>query len=451
MNGLPDGVTKGVFVTLIALFCACAVLAFTSCGMVISDPEDVNGAGEVSIVYEVSGTVSSAGIIVRGNDTTLLAGTEAEDGTVTPEEVSLPWTSETYSYTGEKNVFFSISAKNTERQERTSGTLTTYSEDHLVDGSANFTSDVSAGDYVYNEGDDIFALITAVNSSTDCSLSRVLFAESWRTYYIYQKGTTIESGTTTSVSSGELKDSTANFTNKVEIGDDVANNSLGTTTTVTAVAPPPANDTTILDLNSDIFTAFGEYYLISRDENATELEGTNEAGSFALVDSGADFVSAEIVEGSAVEKETQGAFAQVLSVSDSTLTLDKDIFESGDSYRIYTVKSDAAYSTTQESNKLRNSSASFFSGVKKGDVVYNPAIDVYGKIESVDSNTELSLDADVFPAVDIPYAVYAPRTLTVTVYVNGEAYDSFTSEHWDTVEAALTRVLTTAELNMLAE
>lgn len=451
MNGLPDGVTKGVFVTLIALFCACAVLAFTSCGMVISDPEDVNGAGDVSIVYEVSGTVSSAGIIVRGNDTTLLAGTEAEDGTVTPEEVSLPWTSETYSYTGEKNVFFSISAKNTERQEKTSGTLTTYSEDHLVDGSANFTSDVSAGDYVYNEGDDIFALITAVNSSTDCSLSRVLFAESWRTYYIYQKGTTITSGTTTGTAADKLIDINTNFIGKVILGDRVANNSEPGSDTAT-VDNDPVGDGTVLDIDDDIFTDTGQHYLISRDDPP---EGTADGEeSYQLINSGGGFIAAGVVPGH-VAVRLQGqqieALAQVLSVSDTTLTLDKDIFGLGDSYRIYTVKSDAAYSTTQAASMLINSSALFFSGVKKGDVVYNPALDVYGKIDSVASNTELTLDADVFPAVDIPYAVYAPRTLTVTVYVNGEAYDSFTSEHWDTVEAALTRVLTTAELNMLAE
>jgi hypothetical protein len=123
VTSLPGRVTKGVFVTLIAFVCACAVLAFSSCGMVVSDPEDINGSGEVSIVFEVTGTVSSAGIIVRGNDNSLLIGTEAEDGTVTPEEFPLPWTSETYSYKGEQNVFFSISAKNTEKQEKTSGTL----------------------------------------------------------------------------------------------------------------------------------------------------------------------------------------------------------------------------------------------------------------------------------------------------------------------------------------
>ncbi len=448
VTSLPDRVTKGVFVTLLAFVCACAVLAFISCGMVVSDPEDVNGSGEVSIVFEVTGTVSTAGIIVRGNDNSLLIGTEAEDGTAAPEEIPLPWTSEAYSYTGEQNVFFSISAKNTERQEKTSGTLTTYSDDRLLDAAADFTSDVSAGDYVYNADDDIFALITAVNSASDCSLNRVLFAESWRTYYIFQKGTTIASGTTTSTSAGELIDSGAIFTGKVDEDEDTAANlDTGAESVIADV------DSTTLDLLSDIFQQLGggEHYLIRRDENPA-AGTTTSTSSFRLCDSAANFINDDVAAGLLAENADTGEFALIVSVSAEELTLDRDIFQiTGQNYLIYTVKTSPAYSTTQEANKLRNSSASFFSGVKNGDVVYNPANDIYGKVDSVDSNIELTLDADVFPAVSIPYTVYAPRTLTVTVYVNGTAYDSFTSEHWDKVEASLTQVLTTAELNILAE
>jgi hypothetical protein len=56
------------------------------------------------------------------------------------------------------------------------------------------------------------------------------------------------------------------------------------------------------------------------------------------------------------------------------------------------------------------------------------------------------LDTDVFPSVNISYKIYTPRTLTVTVYADGEEFDSFTSTHWDILEAALTGVIdTTAE------
>ena len=432
------------------LLSALLVLSSLSCGMVIQKPGDINGTGEIAVTYEVTGTVASAGVIMRGSDGSILFGSEAEDGTVTPETVTLPWTSESYAYIGEENVFYALSAENAERQEKKSGTITTYSEDHLLDAAADFTTEVSEGDYVYNEADDIFALISSVNSATDCTLNRVLFDESWRTYYIYQKGSYVAAGTTTATESGGLIDDTANFLNKVEIDDDVANNSTGAASTVSSM---PEGDGTELELNEDIFTdpSFGEYYLITRDEKKAELEGTSTSGgSFSLIDNdpGTDFVAADVFSGCAVENTegSGGTFAQVVSVSEHELELDKNIFPSGgDDYRVYTIKSSPAYSSTQETNKLINSSASYLSGVKKGDVVYNPAKDIYGKVTSVDSNTRLNLDSNVFPTISIPYRVYAPRTLTVTVYVNGEAYETFTSDHWDEAEASVSGVIDTTD------
>ncbi len=68
-----------------------------------------------------------------------------------------------------------------------------------------------------------------------------------------------DSGTATSLSTGNLIDSAANFkgTLPVAIGDIVTNSALGTTATVTAVT-----SATQLALSADIFTATGQAYTI---------------------------------------------------------------------------------------------------------------------------------------------------------------------------------------------
>jgi hypothetical protein len=434
-----------------AIFALFSAIMFNiSCGVVVKDPDDINGRGEVTLVFEVTGSVSSAGIVVRGNDGIVLLGIEAADGNITPETVDLPWTSEKYTYTGMENVFFSISAQNSTRKEQAAGTATTYNDNLLIDAGAQYTSYVSAGDYAYNEDDEITALITAVDSDTQCTLDRVFFAESWRTYYIYQAGSTVAFGTTTATHTGgppyKLIDSGGSFENKVEVGDDTAANQDDNNSD----AYITDKELTSLDLDAHIFqqAGGGEHYLIRRDVNTISGTSSSSPQSYRLIDSSAEFINDGVAAGLAVKNITTPGYAQIVAVNDGeTLTLDKDLFSlPSQDYLIYPVKSSASHSTTQTDGKLIDSSASYWEGVKAGDVIYNPDRDMYGKVVSVDDGTQLTLDTDVFPSVNISYKIYTPRTLTVTVYADGEEFDSFTSTHWDILEAALTGVIdTTAE------
>jgi hypothetical protein len=64
--------------------------------------------------------------------------------------------------------------------------------------------------------------------------------------------------------------------------------------------------------------------------------------------------------------------------------------------------------TTATANKLINSAATFITNnVRTGDVVHNDTAGTAATVVSVDSETELTLNANIFPSTAQAYAVYA--------------------------------------------
>jgi hypothetical protein len=432
------------------LVCTVGILfALASCGVDIQNPFGAANGGssdEVTIKIEITGStaVSSADIIVMATDGSLSYGVLQDDGSILPETVAIPWSYE-YTDTSGADLFYSVSAKYEGNTSIGSGTVSAYREDKLTDSSASFGSGY-VGYFVYNSTDDIFAKIESVDSGTQLTLDRVLFDESWRTCYIYQQGTALLSGTSGNYLENNLVDTTTQFYGKVLAGDSVTNNSTNQSTTVKS-DPEDAEDKT-LELNRDIFTesAGGEVYYICRDSSLSGYSATQGGGAHLLKDSeGRNFQAVGVSYGHLAVNETTGAYAQVESVdsgSSDTLHLDTDIFpQGGEAYRIYMVKSLPTYSTTYTENSLISSSSTFLSSVKNGDIIYNPYQNLYGTVTSVDSDTKLSLDGNIFPEHAVQYEIYSVQSLTITASVNGEVYNTITSEHWGTLEATLTGII----------
>lgn len=64
--------------------------------------------------------------------------------------------------------------------------------------------------------------------------------------------------------------------------------------------------------------------------------------------------------------------------------------------------------TTATANKLINSAATYITkNVRTGDVVHNDTAGTAATVVSVDSETELTLNANIFPSTAQAYAVYA--------------------------------------------
>jgi hypothetical protein len=74
---------------------------------------------------------------------------------------------------------------------------------------------------------------------------------------------------------------------------------------------------------------------------------------------------------------------------------------------------DGGTNTTATANKLINSAATFIDdNVKTGDVVHNDTANTAATVVSVESQTELTLNANIFPSTAQAYAIYSmsPQT-----------------------------------------
>lgn len=130
-----------------------------------------------------------------------------------------------------------------------------------------------------------------------------------------------------------------------------------------------------------------------------------------LIDSTANFTVALAVSvGDVVRNTFQGTEATVVSVDSATqLTLSADIFKyAGEHYHVHL---HTGISTTVTASKLIDFAAAFPLSstdpyaIKKGDVVKNRTDGSQATVVSVDSATQLTLDADIFTAIGKSYVV----------------------------------------------
>ena len=173
--------------------------------------------------------------------------------------------------------------------------------------------------------------------------------------------------------------------------------------------------------------------LVSRSNNTdanfslTETESTVASGTTTavgatttdeVIDSTATFVTSGVAVGDTVNNTTTGQYAYVTSVdSETQLSVSQEYFgTSGDSYTVVTgYDGQEAYhgfrklvaptpnanrttgtTTSTTTNKLVDSSATFLTDVVEGDLVKNTTDGTYSYVDSVDSDTELTLGNDIF-------------------------------------------------------
>lgn len=146
-----------------------------------------------------------------------------------------------------------------------------------------------------------------------------------------------------------------------------------------------------------------------------------------LIDAAATFTSGLVVSvGDIVRNTFQGTEAPVVTVDSATqLTLSADIFKYvGEKYNVHL---HTGTSTTVTALKLIDAAAAFTSAtrpVTKGDVVKNRTDGTQAMVVSVDSATQLTIDADIFPANGKSYVV---ESLIARVAENIDANRPITS------------------------
>jgi len=137
-----------------------------------------------------------------------------------------------------------------------SGVTTATTANKLVDTSESFiTQGIRVGDRITNVTDTTYAVVTAIDSATQLSVSADVFA-SGESYTIF-RGVLIVDGTTDGTTASKLVDSSETFTNRIAVGDKVRNTTDDTEAYVTAV-----DDANTLSLSADIM-ASGEDYIIT--------------------------------------------------------------------------------------------------------------------------------------------------------------------------------------------
>jgi hypothetical protein len=143
-----------------------------------------------------------------------------------------------------------------ERGQTTAGTVGTT----LVASGANFTgAGVSAGDLIYNVTADRHAVVASVNSATQLTLNKAVFASGDFFIIFSSDEPLIEAGTVTTDPGGLVfQDANADFiSSNVQVGDIVHNNTTGQDGYVVTVAAFG----TQLTLNADIMSV-GDRYVI---------------------------------------------------------------------------------------------------------------------------------------------------------------------------------------------
>lgn len=334
------------------------------------------------------------------------------------------------------------------------GTTTSTTANKLVDAVKQFSSTVEVGDLVYNTTDNTIALVSAVDSNTTLSLdtdiivsgegykifsktsASIEIAEIIRDYFkteYYNFATDavwveistsvqVTSGTVTTVTTDKLVDSAQKFIRKLLPSSTtvtVNNTTDSTSATVSAVD----NDTT-LSISSDIFPDTGDSYTITVPATATNntpwlvldgygffKEGLNPGNSVvanrqALISNstmyfipGKDIIIPIYAPlQSTLEFDVQG---QVATVFWNAVGEFWDSYQVGWGNTVSDIKVkdgavlDSGTADGTSTFKLVDSSQNFTSTVKIGNIVYNTTDESFANITAVDSDTQLTLDADI--------------------------------------------------------
>lgn len=422
---------------LILLSTVVAAIFISGCGVRIN--QNLPGNYFATVRYEITGSSNIGNVDITCCDydsaETSFAGT------------TLPWS---YQYQIDlyyPAFYYSVQARSTERVEKTTGTADRWNEFTFEDGSAAFTQTAVTDDYMYNNTDEVYGKIASVDSDTVLTLQSICFDEAKRTYKVYQPMDRRVSGIAKGPVMNQLIDDSVTglfIAKNVEIGDKAYNTVTGDIALVTATA---GNS---LTLDTDIFPTAGDHYSVFNTGN--EIIGSATATDpYKLIDGTKLFKtgSSPVSVGAVAALggfSSFAAFAKVLSVEETALTLDRDIFSCGEAYVVFNYGQDEAFSTTQQMNKLIDSSAHFYTDATKECILYNTYADNYAGIASIDGNTRMTLAADLFPARVIEYVIYARRTLSLSIYINDELYKSVSSQWWNEVEILETGTITSQQI-----
>lgn len=230
--------------------------------------------------------------------------------------------------------------------------------------------------------------------------------------------TTIATGTTTGAGTESLEviDSTATFiTDAVKVSDMVKNLTTGKFAFVYSV-----DSETQITTSMDYFGTIGDSYEVISGYNGWEsyngflkcvapiyntIQATGNPTSTAssrLIDSGASFLTTA-APGDEVKNTTTGLLCNVIRVvSDTELSLTANRFTDvaeGYSVERHAPNAVLASGTTTSTGtlfQLIDSGASFLTSVREGDVVENTTDNTYTYIDSIDSDTQLTLANGIF-------------------------------------------------------
>lgn len=283
--------------------------------------------------------------------------------------------------------------------------------DHLVDSTKNFISSrVSVGDIVRNNTTGLYAKITNVTAS-DLTLEWDAFPNGNEPYTIYDNTiTSIVSGNANSGFSNHLIDSSADFIAAgVNTGDLVINSNTGFYATVVEVTKY------VLELDWNAFPNGNEAYVVYDNTPPMTSLATGSADSYGnkqLIDSSADFITANVSSGDLVRNNATGMYAVITGVSATVLDIDWDAFPNGN--ESYTVFDNTPQMTTITSgnansafaNHLIDATADFISaGVFVGDEVRNNSTMNYATITEV-TKYVLTLNSNIFTLGNEPYTIF---------------------------------------------
>ncbi len=344
------------------------------------------------------------------------------------------------------------------------GNTTMSSFNSIIDTQTFQTDLVIVGHIAENSDDTTFSLITDIPSETELTLDDSIFTAANQHYRVY-KGrycnthfgvnmftpfylftlnntilsdilnftvyNSIKNGAADALPANSLLDNAVgtDFTAATAIltGDFVFNSSTGEWTRVAsnavyARALSLANGT-IFDMNG-----YG-YYILRFNPVVPDAKFLQPVEHLLLRHTSltrrvASFGSAKI--GDLVYNVTTQSYATVVRVNSTTqLTINKDIFQVLDEGFILFETNERVTETGINSNQtavLVDANANFqcslnpypaasYNPVRIGDIVHNNINGLETTVLSVDSDTQLTLGADIFTAVGQSYSVYQPRIL----------------------------------------
>jgi len=415
-----------------------------------------NSGSTTSILSDISANFSSVSVGDLVKNTTTTAYSEIKTIVSTTE---LVLTDAIFSSTDNYEIYKKIKGG--------TSTNTTGEENKVFDSGFSSTTGLSTGDIVRKHDGDLFAnddsysTVSTIDSDTEITLSSNIMDTSAggtvNNYYIYDIDLPLASGTVNFSTWNTIFD-TGKF-GTVAIGDIAENTSTTTYSLITSIV---SNDEVIL--NDSIFTAASQGYKVYSGNycnthfdstmftpfytftlNNTIQSDINNFTVYNRIKSGtADYLPANhlldnnvatdftaataILLGDFVFNSSTGQWTRVASnaIYARVLSLNNNIF-TVDGYGYYILRFAPAIpdgnilatgrAITPAANKLY-SSVAVFGSAKKGDIVYNVTTGKYATVAQVNSNTELTLNKDIFTAADDGFIVFSTNEPVIETGIN---------------------------------